>query len=140
MKKVSALILSTILLLSFSTMASADYIRDEKESLRIKHEAKMRKCAKLKSKKRSSCVTKNKSNYKASLSLLKENPDAYFASKGSARSKSRSNQNTGGIIYDGNGKPYYRTAGGLVDDQGVFYSQGAGGYTNSRTGEFLPAN
>ena len=91
MKKLSAVILSTILLLSFSTIASADYIRDEKESLRIKHEAKMRKCAKLKSTKRSSCVTKNKANYKSKLSLLKENPDAYFGagSRGSSSGTSK---------------------------------------------------
>jgi hypothetical protein len=127
----------------------ADMVSDEQESLRIKYEEKSRRCADMRGAgNRASCNTKALNDYNAKLSLLKENPDLYFENKYGRREKGRrgdsvtdqGNENRGFV--DNHGQ-HYSPAGGqnvIRDSDGTFMQKTAGGYIDTKTGKFIPAN
>lgn len=134
-------------------IASGDMVSDEKESLRLRYEEKGRKCADLKGAgNRASCSTKALNDYNAKLSLLSENPDLYFENKyGNPGTNSKRNDSAGSNKHNGNavingewdnqGRHYSPAGGGNAwRDDGTFMQKAAGGYIDTKTGQFVPAN
>jgi len=140
-------IMVALLLLVFPLSVCADMISDEKEALRLKFEEQLRRCSHLdKSKQRSACSVKVKSKWDTTLSLLKENPDLYFANKYGSKSSSPVKQKSDSqtIIHgewDNKGNHYTPAGGGNAwRSDGTFMQKAAGGYIDTKTGQFIPAN
>lgn len=141
MKKVVCFALLAVLV--SPVFSFADMISEEKESLRIKYEEKSRRCANMRGAgNRASCNTEALNNYKAKLSLLGENPDLYFGNK--YQGKQGANRNDHSIIngeWDTQGRHYTPAGGGNAwRDDGTFMQKAAGGYIDTKTGKFIPAN
>jgi hypothetical protein len=147
MKKV--VFLSFLAVLAYPFFSFADMVSEERESLRIKYEEKSRRCADMRGAgNRGSCNTKALNDYNAKLSLLSENPDLYFENKYGSRGKGRSgdrgiDQGGGNHGFVDNYGRHYSPAGGenvIRDEDGTLMQKAAGGYIDTKTGKFIPAN
>lgn len=145
--------LALLFLFTCPNYSLGDMISDEKESLRIKYEEQSRRCGDLKGAgKRAPCNTKALNNYNTKLSLLSENPDLYFENKyGNSGTNSKRNDSAGSNKHNGNavingewdnqGRHYSPAGGGNAwRDDGTFMQKAAGGYIDTKTGQFVPAN
>ncbi len=90
------------------------------------------------------CLPDTRRRYKKKISALKQDPQQYFYNQAQRNSRSSKGNQQHTIIngeWDTHGQHYTPAGGGNAwRSDGTFMQKAAGGYIDTKTGQFVPAN